>query len=89
MSFKQILLDSCSNKTRVLINGMGSGTTKGTILEVFEDYITYELVDVQVEKKTNKTKTTREVKLIPISAITDLSTGETEKVVNPMDVLKV
>lgn len=68
---------------------MGSGTTKGTILEVFEDYITYELVDVQVEKKTNKTKTTKEVKIIPISAISELSTGETEKVVNPMDVLKV
>ena len=84
MSFKQILLDACANKTRILINGMGSGTTKGTILEVFEDYITYELLEVEVEKNTKKEKTTKEIKMIPISAITEISEGEKETTKNPV-----
>lgn len=79
MNFKDKLNEYKENKTRILINGLGEGTTKGVIIDVKDDYVEYELVDVQIEKKTNKTKTTTEIQYIPINQISSLSTGETEK----------
>lgn len=83
MNFKNKLLEYKESKKRVLINGMGSGTTKGTILEVYDDYLDYELLNIQEEKKTGKQKQKREVKHIQISQIFDLSEGEKEKVISP------
>lgn len=83
MNFKELILKYKTDKTRVLINGQGEGHTKGTIIEVHDDYIVYELLQVEKEKKgkeaTGKEKQIRELKYIPISSIHDLSEGEKEK----------
>ncbi len=82
MNFKELLLKYKTDKTRVLINGLGDGQTKGTITEVHDDYIIYELLQIEKEKKgkeaTGKEKQTKEIKYIPITAISDLSEGEKE-----------
>jgi hypothetical protein len=82
MNFKDLLQKYKTDKSRVLINGLGGGQTKGTIIEVHDDYIVYELLQVEKEKKgkeaTGKEKQTRELKYIPINAISDLSEGEKE-----------
>jgi hypothetical protein len=79
MNFKEQLMKYKESKTRVLINGLGDGTTKGTILEVYDDFIDYELLNIQTEKKTKKEKQTREVKHIQIAQIFDVGEGEKEK----------
>ncbi len=82
MKFIDLLQKYKTDKTRVLINGQGEGHTKGTIIEVHDDYIVYELLQVEKEKKgkeaTGKEKQTKEIKYIPITAISDLSEGEKE-----------
>ncbi len=82
MKFIDLLQKYKTDKTRVLINGQGEGHTKGTIIEVHDDYIVYELLQIEKEKKgkelTGKEKHTKEVKYIPIIAISDLSEGEKE-----------
>lgn len=80
MNFKELLLKLKKEQTRVILNGLGAGETKGTIIEVHDDYIEYELLNVQNEKKSKKEKTTREVKLIPIANIFDLGEGEKETI---------
>lgn len=65
-----------------MVNGLGDEDMKGTIIEVNEDYIAYELLEVQKEKKSNKEKTIRELVNIPISNIMSLSEGKKEKVVS-------
>lgn len=80
MNFKELLLKYKENKTRVIINGLGTGETKGTIIAINDDYIEFELLNIQKETKSNKEKTTREVKLIPIANIFDLSEGEKETI---------
>lgn len=85
LNFKDELIEYCHNKTRVLINGLGEGSTKGTIKNVYTDYIEYELINIQVESKGGKTKTTTEIVLIPIQAINTLSTGETETTKTALD----
>ncbi len=79
MNFKELLLKYKENKSRVIINGLGTGETKGTIISIHDDYIEFELLNIQKEMKSNKEKTTREVKYIPLTGIFDLSEGETEK----------
>ncbi len=79
MNFKELLLKYKENKTRVIINGLGTGETKGTIIAINDDYIEFELLNIQKETKSNKEKTTMEVKYIPLTSIFDLSEGETEK----------
>lgn len=79
MNFKDFLLKCKNDRTRVLINGLGDGETRGLIIEVHDDYIDYELLEVKTLKGSDKEKQTREVKHIPIIAITDISEGEKEK----------
>lgn len=83
MNFKELLLKYKENKTRVIINGLGTGETKGTIIAINDDYIEFELLNIQKETKSNKEKTTREVKYIPLTSIFDLSEGEKEKITEP------
>ncbi len=68
---------------RVIINGLGSGETRGLITDVQDDYIVYELCDAQKEKHSGKEKVKKEIKYIPISGIFDLSEGEKEVVNAP------
>jgi len=74
--FMQLLLKYKDGKKRVMINGMGSGTTRGLIQEVYDDYLVYELLSIKEEKKTSKQKQIREVKNIPIAQIVDIGEGE-------------
>ncbi len=83
MNFRELLLKRKEEKTRVVVNGLGAREVKGTIIEVNDDYIEYELLEVQTEKKSQKQKTTKEVKYIPIANIYDLSEGEIEKTTEP------
>ncbi len=82
MNFRALLTKYKDDKTRVLINGLGSGETRGLITDVQDDYIVYELCEVQKERHSGKEKQKKEAKYIPISSIFDLSEGEkeTEKV---------
>lgn len=88
MNFRDLLITYMTENKRVLINGMGTGTTQGLIKEVQDDYIVYDLTDVQTEKNSSKTKTTQETKYIPISDITEISTGEKIEIKSPLDGLK-
>lgn len=81
MNLKSLLEKYKTDRTRVLINGLGEGDVKGTIIEVNDDYIAYELLEVEKEKKTDKEKQVREVVYIPISNILSLSEGRKEKAV--------
>ncbi|CAG0956193.1 MAG: hypothetical protein OIN86_06730 [Candidatus Methanoperedens sp.] len=78
MKFKDLLTKYKDDKKRVLINGLGSGETRGLIIEIQEDYIVYELLQIKKEKNSRKEKQNRELKYIPISNIFDLSEGEKE-----------
>jgi hypothetical protein len=76
--FRELLKRLKDDKKRIVINGMGTGDTKGTILEVHDDYIEYELLEIKTEKKAMVEKRTREVKCIPVFDIHDVSEGEVE-----------
>jgi len=76
--FKSLLVKYKVDKTRVLINGLGSGETQGLIIEVHNDFIDYELLEVKKLKGSEKEKTIREVKHIPIHNIFEISEGEKE-----------
>jgi hypothetical protein len=78
MDFKTLLRKLKDDKTRIVINGLGSGETRGLITDVQEDYIVYELCDAQKEKHSGKEKVKKEIKYIPISGISELSEGEKE-----------
>lgn len=80
MNFKELLLKHKENKTRVVVNGLGTGETKGAIIAVHDDFIELELLNIQTEVKSKKEKTTKEVKFIPIANIFDLSEGEKETI---------
>jgi uncharacterized protein YdbL (DUF1318 family) len=88
MNFRDLLIQNMTENKRILINGMGTGTTQGLIKEVQDDYIVYELTDVQTEKNSSKVKTTKETKYILISDISEISTGEKVEVKSPLDGLK-
>jgi hypothetical protein len=64
MKFKDLLAKYRDDKKRVLINGLGSGEARGLIIEVQEDYITYELLQIKKEKNSGKEKQNRELKYI-------------------------
>lgn|GEM_PF-994704 len=83
MNFRELLTQYKKNETRVMVNGMGTGTTKGLILDVGDDYITYGLLNIQTEKKSQKVKERREIKYIPILSINDISEGEKMKETKP------
>lgn len=83
MDLKTLLRKLKDDKTRIMINGLGSGETRGLITDVQDDYIVYELCDAQKEKHSGKEKVKKEVKYIPISSIFDLSEGEKETEKNP------
>ncbi len=83
MKFSELLRSYKEGKKRVLINGMGTGDTQGLIIEVNDDYITYQLLNIKTETKSKKVKEVREIKYIPISNIFDLSEGEVEKESKP------
>jgi hypothetical protein len=83
MDLKTLLKKLKDDKTRIMINGLGSGETRGLITDVQDDYIVYELCDAQKEKHSGKEKQRKEVKYIPISSILDLSEGEKEVVSAP------
>ena len=76
-------LDPTSHKTRIMINGLGSGETRGLITDVLDDYIVYELCEIKNEKNSGKEKRKTEVKYMQISNIFDLSEGEKETEKNP------
>jgi hypothetical protein len=82
MDLKTLLKKLKDDKTRIMINGLGSGETRGLITDVQDDYIAYELCEIKNEKNSGKEKVKKEVKCIPISSIFELSEGEkeTEKV---------
>jgi hypothetical protein len=83
VDFKDLLAKFKSDRTRVLINGLGSGETRGLITYVQDDYIVCELCDAQKEKHSGKEKVKKEIKYIPISSIFDLSEGEKENINAP------
>ena len=83
MNFRELLTQYKKNETRVMVNGMGTGDTRGLILEVSDDYIVYELLNIQTEKKSQKLKERREIKFIPILSISDISEGEKVKETKP------
>lgn len=83
MSFKDLLIKYKVDKARVIINGLGTGEVKGSITEVHDDYIKFELLDARKEVKSGKEKTIKEIKYIPIANIFDLSEGETENTAEP------
>ena len=70
-----------ADKTRCFVNGMDGGN----ILKREEDYIVFETLDIQVEKKTQKEKTTREKIIVPIDKIDIISLGQEVKEVNMLD----
>ena len=76
MNMRERLNKISIDETRVVINGIGTGTMQGKITDIDEDYIEFTLTDVQTEKTTKKTRTISEVKLIPISKIEEISFGE-------------
>lgn len=86
MNFKEVLNDFMTNKKRTIINGMGSDT-RGLILEVTDDYITYELLNTEREKTSGKERTTRELLYIQISNIFSLSEGEKQETTNTLKTL--
>ncbi len=74
------------DKTRCFVNGMpDDDETKGTILKKEEDYIEFETLKIEEEKKSQKEKTTREVFFIPIANIDCISEGQKESEVNMLD----
>ena len=83
MNFKDLLKKYRDDKTRVMINGLGSGETRGLITDVQDDYIVYELCEIKNEKNSGKEKRKTEVKYMQISNIFDLSEGEKETEKNP------
>jgi len=83
MDLKTLLKKLKEDKTRIMINGLGSGETRGLITDVQDDYIIYELCDAQKEKHSGKEKVKKEVKYMPISSIFDMSEGEKENVNAP------
>jgi hypothetical protein len=83
MHLKTLLNKFKDDKTRCIINGLGTGTTRGLITGVEDDYIVFELCEVQKEKNSQKEKQKKEVKYIPICNIFDLSEGEKEVVATP------
>jgi hypothetical protein len=83
MDLKTLLKKLKDDKTRIIINGLGSGEIRGLITEVQDDYIVYELCDAQKEKHSGKEKVKKELKYIPISSISELSEGEKEVVSTP------
>jgi len=77
MKFDEIINKYISEKTRCFVNGLPDNSeTKGTIIARGEDYIEFEMLNIQTEKKTGKLKESKELKIIPISQISDLSVGE-------------
>ncbi|NJD75751.1 MAG: hypothetical protein FIB08_01460 [Candidatus Methanoperedens sp.] len=78
MDLKTLLKKLKDDKTRIMINGLGSGEIRGLVTDVQDDYIVYELCDAQKEKHSGKEKTKKEVKYIPISSIYEMSEGEKE-----------
>jgi len=89
MNFKDVLTTAMNEKWRVVLNGsIGIGTTKATITDIGEDYITLDLIDVQTEKNSSKVKTTTELKHILLSEIKEISIGEKVEIKSPLDGLK-
>ncbi len=80
MKLIELLRELKEKKTRIIINCLGTGETRGLITDVQDDYIVYELCDSQKEKHSGKEKSKKEVKYIPISSIFDMSEGEKEVV---------
>ncbi len=76
--FKELLSRFKDEKKRVMINGMGGGDKKGVIVQIYDDYIAYELLEVKTEKKAMVEKRTHEVMYIPIFDIHEVSEGEVE-----------
>lgn len=72
-------------KTRCFVNGMPDSTTKGTIIGRGDDFIEFETIKIEMEKNTQKERTTKEVIIIPIAKIEALSSGEEVKEINIMD----
>lgn len=67
------LIDKCiAEKIRCFVNGMDGGY----ILKREEDYIEFQTLEVEVEKKTQKERTTKEIVVIPIDKIDLISFGE-------------
>ena len=76
------LIDKCIiDKTRCFVNGMNGGN----ILKREEDYVEFEILDIQVEKKSQKEKTTREKMVIPMNKVDIISFGQEVKEVNMLD----
>jgi len=74
-----------ADKKRCFINGMPDGDTMGIITKREEDFIVFETLNVQTEKKTQKEKKTSETIIIPIDKIDIISEGEIVKETNVLD----
>ena len=72
MQYKNILIELHKGKTPIFINGNGVGK----ITKVEEDYIDFEVIREEEEKKEKKLF--KEITQIQISNITTISTGEKE-----------
>jgi hypothetical protein len=83
MKLSELLRKLKDDKTRIMINGLGTGDVRGLITEVNDDYIIYELYDAKKEKNSGKEKSKKEVKYIPISSIYEMSEGEKEVISTP------
>jgi hypothetical protein len=85
VNFIEIIDIYINEKKRCFINGMPDSNIKGTITARGDDYIEFETLKVEVEKKSQKEKTTREVVIIPIDKIKTLSSGAVTTEVNMLD----
>lgn len=77
VNFIELIDKFIAEKKRCIINGMPSDdNTRGLILQRHEDFVKFEMLNVKVEKRTNREKQTREIVYIPLLGITDISEGE-------------
>ena len=74
-----------SEKKRCFVNGIPDSDTKGTIIARGDDYIEFETLKIETEKKTQKEKTIREVIIMPIGCIETISLGQETKEINTLD----
>lgn len=81
MRFTEIIDEFIKNKTRCVVNGMPDDEhTKGSIIDRGEDFIKFEMLSKQEEKKTGKQRESREVIIIPIDKIETFGEGEKQTV---------
>ena len=70
MKYTEIIQKYCKDKTGLFINGMGIGK----IIRIEDDFIVFEII----KKEEDNKKLIKEITLIPVSKIENISEGEKE-----------